>query len=164
MSSLSSTLSEQNITEPEVDLMIRVHPDCPHNDPILSPAREGDAGYDLRVWIDTGHPTVLRPHEMSNFRTGVYVKIPEGYWGAIRPRSSTFAKKQLLVMGGTIDEGYTGEISIFIWNPMNNSISVEDGDRLAQLLLIPRFTPPIKIVGQLPETQRGTEGFGSTGD
>ena len=151
------------------DLQVKIHPECPNKFPIAPPSKLGDAGYDLKIWIDTYHDNikaldrVIRPQEMVNLRTGVYVKIPEGYWGAIRPRSSTFAKKKLLVMGGTIDEGYTGEISIFVWNPMSESARVEDGDRLAQLLLIPRFTPPILKVDELPITERGKLGFGSTG-
>jgi dUTP pyrophosphatase len=157
MSSFSSDIEE-------IRLMVRIHPDCPHKNPILPPVKPGDVGYDLLLWTENSHNGVrIEPHEMMNIRTGVYIKIPEGYWGAIRPRSSTFARKKLFVMGGTIDEGYTGEISIFIWNPMNKECKVENGDRLAQLVLMKRYTPDIEIVGELPKTERGESGFGSSG-
>jgi len=143
------------------DLLVRIHPDCPNNEPIVKPVKHGDAGYDLKVWLD--EPLQLSGGETINIRTGVFAKMPDGYWGAIRPRSSTFAKKKLLVMGGTIDEGYTGEISIFVWNPMNQKCLIENGDRLAQLLLMQRSTPPIVVIDSLPITNRGSDGFGSTG-
>ncbi|KKM15449.1 hypothetical protein LCGC14_1695980 [marine sediment metagenome] len=156
MSSVASGIEETR-------LMIRIHPNCPHKDPILPPAKVGDAGFDLKIWLENQNPEYIPPREMMNIRTGVYLKIPEGYWGAIRPRSSTFAKRKLLVMGGTIDEQFTGEISIFVWNPMDEVCEIRDGDRLAQLLLIPRFTPDIIKVGELPATERSDSGFGSTG-
>ena len=144
-----------------MELLVRIHPDCPNKEPILAPAKPGDAGYDLKVWLD--EPKHLSGGEMVNLRTGVFAKMPAGFWGAIRPRSSTFAKKKLLVMGGTIDEGYTGEISVFVWNPMGQQCIIENGDRLAQLLLMQRFTPPIVFIDSLPITARGSNGFGSTG-
>jgi dUTP pyrophosphatase len=144
-----------------VSLLVRIHPDCPNKNPILAPAKSGDAGFDVCVWLES--PLYIAPQAMVNIRTGVYAKMPEGYWGAIRPRSSTFAKKKLLVMGGTIDEGYTGEISIFIWNPSQEVCEVNNGDRLAQLVLMKRYTPDIEWVGKLPTTERNTDGFGSTG-
>lgn len=142
-------------------LMVRIHPECPNEEPILIPAKAGDVGYDLKVWLEEEESIIL-PQKMINIRTGVFVKLPEGYWGDIRPRSSTFAKRKLFIMGGTIDEGYTGEISIFIWNPTLEPHSIRNGDRLAQLVITPRITPPIEIVGDLPQTERGASGFGST--
>lgn len=149
----------------DVQLQVMINMDCPNENPISPPAKNGDVGYDLKVWIDDAfeEELTINPQKMINIRTGVYVKLPEGYWGDIRPRSSTFAKRKLFVMGGTIDEGYTGEISIFIWNPTLEPHIVRNGDRLAQLVLVPRFTPPIDIVETLPDTTRGNSGFGSTG-
>jgi len=145
-----------------IKLMVRVHPECANDDPISKPAKHGDVGYDLKLWLPDGDMTIL-PQKMINIRTGVYIKLPDGYWGDIRPRSSTFAKRKLFVMGGTIDEGYTGEISIFIWNPTLEPHVVSNGDRLAQLVITPRVTPNIDVVNSLPETVRGSTGFGSTG-
>lgn len=143
-------------------LMVRVHPECPNENPISAPAKPGDVGYDLKIWLQSDTDTI-NPQKMINIRTGVYVKLPEGYWGDIRPRSSTFAKRNLFIMGGTIDEGYTGEISIFIWNPTLEPHPIHNGDRLAQLVITPRVTPSIEVVGDLPSTARGESGFGSTG-
>jgi len=143
--------------------MVRVHPECPNEDPISGPAKPGDVGYDLKTWVENdGGTFVVNPQKMVNIRTGVYIKLPEGYWGDIRPRSSTFAKRKLFVMGGTIDEGYTGELSIFIWNPTLEPHPIHNGDRLAQLVIHSRVVPPIEVVGNLPNTVRGTSGFGST--
>lgn len=148
----------------ELELLVRVHPKCPNDNPISFPAKSGDVGYDLKAWIETDNGEfVVNPQKMVNIRTGVYFKLPTGYWGDIRPRSSTFSKRKLFVMGGTIDEGYTGEISIFIWNPTLEPHAIKNGDRLAQLVLAPRFTPKIRMVEDLPVTERGGTGFGSTG-
>jgi len=145
-------------------LMIRIHPECPNESPISAPAKHGDVGYDLKAWIESPNgEMVISPQKMMNIRTGVYLKLPDRHWGDIRPRSSTFSKRQLFVMGGTIDEGYTGEISIFVWNPTLDPHPVKNGDRLAQLVIVPSVTPPIQVVGALPNTARGDSGFGSTG-
>ena len=142
-------------------LLVRIHPECPNKDPICPPAKPGDVGYDLRAWVDEEY--IINPEEMANIRTGVYVKLPAGFWGDIRPRSSTFAKRRLFVMGGTIDEGYTGEISIFIWNPTRSAHTIKNGDRLAQLVVMAKYTPTIYVVNDLPQTERAETGFGSTG-
>lgn len=143
-------------------LMVRVHARCPNKSPIVFPAKPGDVGYDLKAWVESGDTITIEPQSMINIRTGVYVKLPEGYWGDIRPRSSTFAKRKLFVMGGTIDEGYTGELSVFIWNPTPDPNPVHNEDRLAQLVIHQRIVPEIEIVGELPKTVRGESGFGST--
>ncbi len=148
----------------DLKLMVRIHPECPNENPICQPAKPGDVGYDLRAWVEEGDGTfVVNPQKMINIRTGVYVKLPEGHWADIRPRSSTFAKRKLFVMGGTIDEGYTGELSVFIWNPTLEPNPIHNGDRLAQLVIHSRIVPNIEIVGDLPNTARGASGFGSTG-
>ncbi len=149
-------------TVDSLKLMVRIHPDCPNNDPIAAPAKEGDVGYDLRVWLETDG-VVIQPNTMVNLRTGVFLKLPDGCWGDVRPRSSTFSKRKLFIMGGTIDEGYTGEISVFVWNPTSEPHAVNNGDRLAQLVIAPRIVPQLNIVTDLPTTERGDTGFGSTG-
>lgn len=178
------------------DFLVKIDPDCSNCNPISMPAKKGDVGYDLKVWIesevinnkssfcsinyiarnsaayiyprtdlsmDNENPSVfILPQSMLNIRTGVCVKLPEGYWGSINPRSSTFAKRKLFIMGGIIDEGYIGELSIFIWNPTQESIQIFNGERLAQLIISSRVTPKINIVDQLPQTERGVTCFGST--
>jgi dUTP pyrophosphatase len=142
------------------NLLVKIHPDCPNKAPISAPAKEGDVGYDLKVWCEQS--TIVPPREMLNIRTGVFVKLPDGYWADIRPRSSTFAKRKLFVMGGTIDNGYTGEISVYIWNPTTEPHEVLNGERLAQLVVCKMNTPKIEIVDRLPVTSRADSGFGST--
>jgi len=146
-------------------LLVRIHPDCPNKDPIAMPAKPGDVGYDLKAWIETTDQMfVIEPYSMSNIRTGVFFKLPKGYWGDIRPRSSTFSKRKLMVMHGTIDEGYIGEISIFLFNPMPEPHIVMNGDRLAQVVIMNSNVPNIKFIDVLPDTDRGSTGFGSTGE
>ena len=99
---------------------------------------------------------------MMDLHTGVYIKLPEGTWGDIRPRSSTFARRQLFVMGGTIDTGFVGQLSIFTWNPTNKEHIVKNGDRLAQLVIHQKTVVPFLMVDELPDTTRGESGFGST--
>lgn len=142
-------------------LLVKIHPDCKNPSPIAPPAKDGDVGMDLKCWILEGK-LVIKPHEMLDIRTGVFIKLPSGYWADIRPRSSTFAKRKLFIMGGTIDCGYTGEISIYIWNPTNEPHEVINGDRLAQLVVGQIFTPKIEMVDRLPITDRADTGFGST--
>lgn len=146
------------------ELLVVVDPNCPNQDPIRDPARPGDSGYDLVSWVDNKTGVfVLEPNEKINIRTGASIKIPDGYFGDIRPRSSTFARKNLLIMHATIDEQYTGEISYFVWNGDDVAHTIKTGDRLAQLIILPRCTPPKKYVKRLPKTIRNTKGFGSTG-
>lgn len=148
------------------ELMVYVHPDCKNNNPISYPAKDGDVGYDLKVWLtEYGHTIdeiTINPQRMINVRTGVSIKLPHGTWGDIRSRSSTFATRKLFIMNGTIDEGYTGELSIFIWNPTLEPHIVKNGDRLAQLVICPRLVPTINKIDKLPTTDRGISGFGST--
>ena len=139
-----------------------IHPDCPNEVPVASPAMEGDVGFDLRVWIPKGS-LVIWPFSFANIPTGVFVKLPTETWGDIRPRSSTFAKRRLFVMGGTIDSGYTGQLSIFIFNPSWRPHKVYNGDRLAQLVVGMRVAPSLVKVLKLPETARSQAGFGSSG-
>jgi len=142
-------------------LMVRIHPECDNIDPILSPLKDGDVGYDLKLWIpETIY--IVNPQKMINIRTGVHIKLSTAYCCEIRSRSSTFAKRKLFIMGGTIDEGYTGELSIFIWNPTLEAHTVTNGDRLAQLVIHKRYVPNIEFVSDLPVTSRGASGFGST--
>ena len=142
-------------------LSVMIHPVCKNKSPITGPAKDGDVGYDLKVWVPEGKMEI-QPFSMANIRTGVFIKLPEGTWGDIRPRSSTFAKRKLFVMGGTIDNGYTGELSVFVFNPTTTPHSVSNGDRLAQLIVCNRVVPTIHVVNELPKTLRGDSGFGST--
>lgn len=117
---------------------------------------DGDAGWDLRVRSRTrvwGNRTYKVP-------AGVCVAIPEGYMGDIRPRSST-SERQLLVQG-TVDPGYTGEVHIIVTNLSDESFFLDAGERIAQLVVVKTDTE-MEFVDELPQTERGSQGFGHTG-
>lgn len=135
--------------------------DDPGAFPTLQFAKPGDAGIDLVSTIDS----IVWGHDSVSVPTGVSVKIPDGYVGIIKARSSTFVKKGLFVVEGVIDSGYTGPLFTILWNPSPLEKRISRGDRLAQLLLMPVLNGPgvIQTVAELPETARGDSGFGSTG-
>lgn len=135
----------------------------------LKPVYEGDCGIDLPVWPvdDHGKPVdnlIIMPQMFVWAPTGLSIKVDTGTWGMIRPRSSTFLKRKLFVMEGTIDSGYTGPLFVCVWNPNPYPITVTAGDSLAQLIPVPMFSVyDITTVMTMPHTQRGEAGFGSTG-
>ena len=131
----------------------------------IGPARPGDAGVDM--CNASGKVITVLPGESKNIPAGISVKIPEGYVGIICPRSSTFARRGLMVVNGIIDSGYTGPLYSFVWHPTLNGVQhpvlVEPFERLAQLVVVPSFCCGYVQVDELPKTERGGRGFGSTG-
>lgn len=91
------------------------------------------------------------------------MKIPDTHFALIIHRSSTPRKFGIGIVPAIIDSGYTGPIFIYMYNMTDTPITVAKGTRLAQCVLIPKFTPPLVFVGELPKTERGAAGFGSTG-
>lgn len=94
--------------------------------------------------------------------TGVHVEIPKGYVGFIKSKSGLMVKAGLTA-DGTIDSGYTGSIVVKLFNHTSKIHSFKAGDKIAQLVLLPIITPDLKLVDSLDETERGDNGFGSTG-
>lgn len=131
------------------------------NERALRPSRSypDDAGLDLYI----PDQIELPPRTFVDVSTGWSIKVPDGFWGSLKARSSTFFKRSLIVHEGTIDSGYTGKLNIGVYNPNNEAIYLQTGDRIAQLVLIPLIIYPVRIVDDLPRTVRGSEGFGSTG-
>lgn len=125
---------------------------------IKPPAKIGDVGYNLV----SNEQSVIPLGDVRNIRTGVKVKIPDGYWGLITARSSAVFKHHILVLPGVIDNGYTGELMVACTALVQQRI-LEAGTSIAQLILFPMVTPVIEIVQELPKTDRGETGFGSTG-
>ncbi len=124
---------------------------------LLPPAKKGDAGFDLVCAEDT-YLMVGRPAYIA---TNTSIKLPEGHWGLILPRSSTGAKG-IAIIPSVIDEGYTGPIYSFAYG-MHESVLVHKGDRIAQLVILPLIVPEIEHTSEpLPRTDRGESGFGST--
>lgn len=132
-------------------------------------AHEGDAGLDLYV-IGNHH---IYPGEFRDLPCGIAVQFPRGVWGMIVGRSSTWRREGLHVITGIIDEGYRGPLFAGVQNPwkvgpaqeMEEAAEIRDGQRIAQLLLLPTMTHGLQIemVESLEESSRGEKGFGSTG-
>lgn len=121
------------------------------------------AGMDLRAAIDA--PIVLQPLERAIVKTGLFIELPVGYEAQIRPRSGLAAKKGITVANapGTIDADYRGEIGVILINLSNETFTVENGERIAQMIIAKHERALWEEVSELSETSRGAGGFGSTG-
>lgn len=125
-------------------------------------ARPGDAGADLRA----RHDIVLQPGQRALVDTGVAVAVPEGYVGLVHPRSGLAARHGLTVVNapGTVDSGYRGEIKVCLLNTdRSEAYTVRRGERIAQLVIQRVATARFDPVAELPDSVRGTGGFGSSG-
>jgi deoxyuridine 5'-triphosphate nucleotidohydrolase len=120
-----------------------------------------DAGYDLFV----SRKVVVPPHSFTDVHTDISVELPKGYWSRITGRSSTLRKRNLLVNEGIIDNGYRGELFAGVWNLGSAPITIYPGDRIAQLIIhkIESNGWNTKLVDTLSNSERGANGFGSTG-
>ena len=130
--------------------------------PLPQFAKPGDAGADLVA----AERVVLQPGERVTVGTGVRVALPEGTVGFVVPRSGLAAKHGITVVNapGTIDAGYRGELRVILLNTdAREAYTIETGDRIAQLIVLP--IPPVEFttVDELPASERGESGFGSTG-
>lgn len=128
----------------------------------FTPKMNGDVGCDLPIW-SPDKVCVLPPYTFSDLPTGIRVKVREGFFASVRPRSSSFIKHRVIVQEGTIDPGYTGELFVVVYNPNSYPVILENGSRLAQLIVEPFVPPVLKFVDDMPQTDRGENGFGSTG-
>ena len=121
-------------------------------------AHENDAGLDIfspkRTWVF--------PHNSAIIDTGVHVEIPKGYVGILKSKSGLNVKHGLTGTG-TIDAGYTGSIIVKLYNSSNQQYLVGEGDKIIQLVIFPIETPEPVLVDHFEETERGENGFGSTG-
>lgn len=122
-------------------------------------AHPTDAGLDLR----TREAFVLWPGHHHTFDTGVHMEIPHGFFGHVESKSGLNVKSSVVSCGGIIDEGYTGSIAVKLYNFGKEDKVFDVGDKIAQLIIQPYFTPKMELVDELPETDRGDNGFGSTG-
>ena len=125
-------------------------------------AKPGDAGADLYSISDL----VLAPGERALVRTGIAIALPNGFVGLVHPRSGLGLKNGISVVNtpGTIDAGYRGEIGVVLINhDLHESFQVKKGDRIAQLVIQKVENAQFKLVNQLPDSERSTGGYGSTG-
>tara|TARA_Y100000768_G_scaffold345422_1_gene292342 strand:- start:129 stop:566 length:438 start_codon:yes stop_codon:yes gene_type:complete len=123
----------------------------------------GASGMDLKAFIKK--PINLKPKTSSLIPTGLSVAFVEDYEIQIRPRSGLAAKNNITVLNtpGTIDSDYRGEIKVIIYNHGDDSFIVNNGDRIAQMVLSPVIKIELEEADELPKTLRGKGGFGSTG-
>ncbi|ARV07016.1 deoxyuridine 5'-triphosphate nucleotidohydrolase [Polaribacter sp. SA4-10] len=124
---------------------------------------EGAAGMDLRANIE--EEITLKPLERAIVKTGLFIALPVGFEAQVRPRSGLAAKKGITVLNspGTVDADYRGEIGVILVNLSNEDFIINDGERIAQLVIAKHERAIWKEVTVLSETARGSGGFGSTG-
>ena len=124
-------------------------------------AKPGDAGMDLRSNEEVIIPSLGR----ALVKTGLFMAIPAGHEGQVRPRSGAAIKQGLTVLNapGTVDSGYRGEVGVILFNASAEEITIEVGDRVAQMVFAAHDTATVELVDELDETERGAGGFGSTG-
>ena len=121
------------------------------------------AGMDLRANLT--QPITLQPLERTIVKTGLFIELPIGYEAQVRPRSGLAAKNGITVLNapGTVDADYRGEIGVILVNLSNDSFVIENGERIAQLIIAKHERAEWIEVQELTETSRGAGGFGSTG-
>jgi dUTP pyrophosphatase len=130
--------------------------------PLPERAHPGDAGVDLRSTVDL----VLAPGERAMVPTGIAVAIPQGYAGLVQPRSGLAARHGVGIVNapGLIDPGYRGEVKVIAINlDRSEPFEIKRGDKIAQLVLYPVPALTLREVAELPASERGVAGFGSSG-
>jgi deoxyuridine 5''-triphosphate nucleotidohydrolase (dut) len=122
------------------------------------------AGMDLRAYLPDGE-LVIKPMQRALVPTGLFMEIPVGYEGQVRPRSGLAIKSGITVLNspGTIDADYRGEVKVILINLSDVDFVIKSGDRIAQLVIAKHEQPEIVEVQSLSETERGAGGFGHTG-
>lgn len=122
-------------------------------------AHPTDAGLDLRA----KERVKLWPGMSACIDTGVHMELPHGYYGKIESKSGLNVNHDIVSCGGTIDEPYRGSIVVKLYNFGSEVYVFEPGDKVAQIVIQPYIAPELEIVDVLSETDRGSDGFGSTG-
>ena len=122
------------------------------------------AGMDLRAYLPEGQ-MVIKPLQRALIPTGLFMEIPVGYEGQVRPRSGLAIKSGITVLNspGTIDADYRGEVKVILINLSENDFVINSGDRIAQLVIAKCEQTEVVEVETLSETERGAGGFGHTG-
>lgn len=142
----------------EVRIINKSHHPLPHY------ATCDSAGMDIRANLDK--PVVLKPFERCLVPTGLYIALPQGAEAQIRPRSGLALKKGITVLNspGTIDADYRGEIGIILINLSQEPFEIQDGERIAQMVIARYEQVEWNLVEKLDETERGAGGFGHSGE
>ncbi|MBK9730803.1 MAG: dUTP diphosphatase [Chitinophagaceae bacterium] len=142
-------------------MKVKVINHSPHSLPAYETA--GSAGLDLRAWLN--EVVELKPLERKLIPTGLFIELPSGYEAQIRPRSGLAAKKGLTLLNtpGTIDSDYRGEIKIILVNLSDVAQQIENGERIAQMIIAKYERIEWQLTNELEATDRGAGGFGHTG-
>lgn len=145
---------------PEVNVLLKKLRPNAH---IPTRGSEQAAGYDLYACLEA--PVTIMPGETAMIGTGITAALPEGYFGACFARSGLARKEGLRPANcvGVVDSDYRGEYLIALHNDSSETRTVRDGDRIAQLVVMPYLTVRFTETDTLPDTERGAGGFGSTG-
>lgn len=143
--------------------MVKVNVINKGHHPLPAYATPQSAGMDLRANIS--QPVTLRPMERRLIPTGLYIALPQGYEAQIRPRSGLALKHGVTVLNspGTIDADYRGELMVLLVNLSAEDFVVNDGERIAQMVVARHETVDFVEVSELDETERGAGGYGHTG-
>jgi dUTP pyrophosphatase len=141
----------------KIKIINKSNHELPHYETIAS------AGMDLRA--NLSEPRILKPLERSIVGTGLFIELPIGFEAQVRPRSGLAAKKGITVLNapGTIDADYRGEIGVILVNLSQEDFVINNGERIAQLVIAKHERAEWELVETLSETSRGEGGFGSTG-
>jgi dUTP pyrophosphatase len=136
-----------------------LHPDAK----VPTRANATDAGLDLYALDNPGFGSFIAPGNRAVLRTGIAISIPQGYVGRVLPRSGLAVNNGIHVMAGVVDSSYRGEVRVVLANLGNSPFTAHPGDRIAQLVIqkIELWTP--QVVEELDDTERGENGFGSSG-
>ena len=130
-----------------------------NNAKVPTKANINDAGFDLYSILDT----VIPPKQRKTVRTGIAIQMPDHLAGLIWPRSGLSVKQGIDVLAGVVDSGYRGEIMVCLYNTSDEVVGINTGDRIAQIIFqeVPRVT--MEVHDTLGSSQRGDNGFGSSG-
>ncbi|TXE13032.1 dUTP diphosphatase [Seonamhaeicola algicola] len=141
----------------QIKIINKSNHNLPHYETIAS------AGMDLRANINES--ITLKPLERTIVKTGLFIELPIGFEAQVRPRSGLAAKKGITVLNapGTVDADYRGEIGVILVNISNEDFIIENGERIAQLVIAKHERAEWLEVEELSSTDRGSGGFGSTG-
>lgn len=122
-------------------------------------AHDEDAGYDLR----TPSNQIVPAHESAVIDTGVHFEIPKGYYGKLESKSGLNVNHGVVCLGGVIDSGYTGSVMVKLYNLSDYDYIFSKGDKVVQIIFLRHISPEMVLVDKFKETNRGNNGFGSSG-
>jgi len=157
--------NKHSMTPTQETIIINLEYTNTSNTEDLSYAYKTDSGFDLRSSGDI----IIKPKEVELIPTGISLNIPRGFEIQVRSRSGLSMKEGLFVLNspGTVDQGYIGEVKVILANFSNEERTIRKGDRIAQACLCPvvtgEYVKLVKTNNKIKETERGSDGFGSTG-